>query len=379
MKKNNFWKRFWTMDVHNHEGFTLVELIIVIAILAILSSVAVVGYSAYIKKANQSADNTMIAEVKHVLTLKAYSDGVEQADFVILTKGGAHAGVDDGFAETALKEAYGDNWEDVLKLKTDSWKAGAFLVNLDDALLIANSTFLTTATPEGLMSAVTNLTGAAGTVISGYNGDVAGKLEDLGMGDIADILEDSGLQPGTEEYNTAVSNLLVGQFADKMNGVTVDEAMEDSLAGTALLYASLYAYCESTGDTETMAEVNEYLAGQTEMENLETESFLEYISGLDVAAGYDEYMSNGNGAADMEATLKIMGAVSEISGNYTDAESLSNPNLFASESVSEELNNYVGAIKAVAGMSPELIEELKNLDPNSVAVVITIALDGTVA
>ena len=39
-------------------GFTLVELIIVIAILAILSSVAVAGYSSYITKANTSAVNS---------------------------------------------------------------------------------------------------------------------------------------------------------------------------------------------------------------------------------------------------------------------------------------------------------------------------------
>ena len=46
-------------------GFTLVELIIVIAILAILSSVAVAGYSSYIKKANNSA---VLAELNNIST-----------------------------------------------------------------------------------------------------------------------------------------------------------------------------------------------------------------------------------------------------------------------------------------------------------------------
>ena len=54
MKLKNMWKRFWTLDVHNHEGFTLVELIIVIAILAILSTGAIAGYSAYVTSANTS-------------------------------------------------------------------------------------------------------------------------------------------------------------------------------------------------------------------------------------------------------------------------------------------------------------------------------------
>lgn len=63
MKLKDKIKRFWTLDVHNHEGFTLVELIIVIAILAILSAVAVVGYSAYVEKANKSADEALIYEI----------------------------------------------------------------------------------------------------------------------------------------------------------------------------------------------------------------------------------------------------------------------------------------------------------------------------
>jgi prepilin-type N-terminal cleavage/methylation domain-containing protein len=44
-------------------GFTLVELIIVIAILAILSTGAIAGYSAYIKSANDAAVNSVLGEV----------------------------------------------------------------------------------------------------------------------------------------------------------------------------------------------------------------------------------------------------------------------------------------------------------------------------
>ena len=50
-------------------GFTLVELIIVIAILAILSSVAVAGYSSYITKANDSAVNTELSNILSAVNL----------------------------------------------------------------------------------------------------------------------------------------------------------------------------------------------------------------------------------------------------------------------------------------------------------------------
>ncbi len=49
------------------KGFTLVELIVVIAIIAILSTVAIVGYSAFIKKANLSNDKKMIEMWNEIL------------------------------------------------------------------------------------------------------------------------------------------------------------------------------------------------------------------------------------------------------------------------------------------------------------------------
>ena len=58
-------------------GFTLVELIVVIAILAILAGVAVPAYSGYINKANEAADNQLLAAVNTAFAAACIENSVD--------------------------------------------------------------------------------------------------------------------------------------------------------------------------------------------------------------------------------------------------------------------------------------------------------------
>lgn len=56
-------KRFFTLTRRPNGGFTLVEMLVVVAILAILTGIGMAGYRGYIKKANEAADMKIISAV----------------------------------------------------------------------------------------------------------------------------------------------------------------------------------------------------------------------------------------------------------------------------------------------------------------------------
>ena len=84
------------------KGFTLVELLVVIAILAILATVSVVGYTSFINRAEQSNADTEAAQIKSAITSALVAD-----DYVVVTVGDAPAYITDkdgdGAQDTASK------------------------------------------------------------------------------------------------------------------------------------------------------------------------------------------------------------------------------------------------------------------------------------
>ena len=73
------------------KGFTLVELLVVIAILAILATVSVVGYTAFIEKAHQSVAMQEMTQIRNALvaediTNDAFdlSDGIDGSSTIVV-------------------------------------------------------------------------------------------------------------------------------------------------------------------------------------------------------------------------------------------------------------------------------------------------------
>ena len=82
-------------------GFTLVELIIVIAILAILSTGAIAGYSAYIQSANDTAVEAVLSDIQTSAVLaNAAAGAIDSIDVTV-----------NGTTLTVKINAVDDNWD----------------------------------------------------------------------------------------------------------------------------------------------------------------------------------------------------------------------------------------------------------------------------
>ena len=270
--KENF-KRFWTLS-KNRKGFTLVELIVVIAILAILAGVAIPVYNGYIKKAQTAADQQLADSINTAYAAACLTEGVNQEEVVASVTIGADGLIinQQGEYNITITDAKGANADDIKSNfamffagnETAAFKGDDFVNKTyalpitagegDDATYGAYSKLYAMLTGKDVSNIVGSIfmnkdAGLGVDVILGKVNevtDVAASLSDVGG--MAAVFNDPkfqtyaaetfGIDPTNEEQASAKMAELMAGMKEKYPDMSDAELENKLYANAAVLYAA---------------------------------------------------------------------------------------------------------------------------------------------
>lgn len=343
-------------------GFTLVELIVVIAILAILAGVGVPAYSGYVDKANKGADQTLIRDVAHALTLYYYSNSetVTSAN-VVLGQGEPSA---DEAGDAAMKAVFGDNWKETVRLQYADWNG-----DTSAAAQYAASSYY--GKENSLLDQVNSLTDALGMAVEGG----------LKLGNFETFLAGYGMNGNSD--STAISNAAVLYVAQQTadNQAFIQSTIASKLSSEHFINETFTALSPTIGDAAALATIYAYAEGfaqYCDKKDANVDAVNTFHSSVDFSvsegqtmdatlalgrletafnalgtagrAYVSEYMAAGGPSLDdMAGYVSIMGTVNDnkniVEGN------LSNNECFTDGTVENLLKGYaeMGGITAGAG------------------------------
>jgi len=313
MKKN--FKRFFTLKHKANDGFTLVELIVVIAILAILGGVAVPAYSGYVKKANMQADISLASEVEYALTLAYYNQKLSNGGAVVLTKNGA-SGSDEN-VDAALIAAFG-SVDSVGGLKYDGWKGVS-----------------------------TDATFAEAYLDSSYSGSEDSLINQVGS--VTNLLKDAlGSAP----------NLVGSSFNSYLTENGVDATDNQAVSNAAVLYAA-----DTIGNMTTAQET----AVNTAFQNFYDPNHMSYGNVGDLTLALQNELGTYGAVAAVYAHGEAFGQYVASNGNdqlLNDFHNINTDEIDDTEAaltqVGNNLGNMVEAAKTDSAINPHALQYIGN-------------------
>ena len=345
-------------------GFTLVELIVVIAILGILAGVGTVAYTGYVRAANESVDEQLYNDIIYAGDLGYYTNR-EARGYVEVSKEGASVTTADeehpeyaDAVEQWLVNAFGSDWDTTVHYRTDKY-AGSEILNKirlpfltdDEKGLVnnyLNSNFAGHETE--LAGSVDALTGLFAQFIAPDGALNLDQLADNGWmseEDLANFKEQYGF---TDDSNPQeVANAIVFYLADKANGVTAEQVFEtagDSLnnvdavmetygpiPAAAMMYGLVTGYANSgLASDEFMAAYANTPGGITDVLNL--------VSAMGNDANSGQYI-NDHGQTDLDGYLSAL----QLIGSYQDRIDISGENAFSDPEVLALIQNILNSAR----------------------------------
>lgn len=340
-------------------GFTLVELIVVIAIIGILAGIGTVGYGGYIKRTNEGLDETLYRNILYAGEIGKYQNPGVTGRVTVAKDSNATVTSDSGNAavvEKWLSDAFGSDWATTVKYRTDKY-AGNDKYNT--IVLPGVNVQLTAAQQERvdqingsnfadntveIANTINSLSKALSThAAQGTNFTMLKQLfQDSNTYDeYKKFMEEKGYYiektPISEDDATAIGNLTAMYVANKVGNVKSDAALQgmkdlfgtannsksllaagggDGFVGSALAYGMTTGLMNSSfvtdeqraqlkaeaGKVTGFQTMQNYLTTVRKMENSNKENLMQ------------QYLNSAEGKKDLDACLAALGLINDFNG-----------------------------------------------------------------
>ncbi len=336
-------------------GFTLVELIVVIAIIGILAGVGTVGYGGYIKRTNEGLDETLYRNIIYAGEIGKYENpGVTGS--VSVTKDNVTVSAKDesdkAVVEKWLSDAFGSDWLQTVKYRTDKYAGKTKYNTIPLPITVvklseANQENLEKFTQSNLSGHEEELANTANNLSNLFNTeflkDVKGKaavdklkgyMSESDFTQFEELLKTkTGKKNLNDLTNTEIANATVLYVASKAKDMNAADVLETLNSGSgnnvqgvitkygmlptaALMYGTMVGYAKSNDVKDPEFKT----AMQTPPKGIN--DVMKLLDQMTKDKGFTDYMKSDTkgAAADMDGFLGAMKIISDYDVRFDITE-----------------------------------------------------------